>query len=230
MGDSIDLIDFDGLITALDVDTATADFAALTTALQGAIDDIDNSGVPGLGAVKTQLQNHITEINRIEDEEYKWVSGNQTNMLNSIVSLNATAATVPDTIDTLLDTLNTTQVTLQTDGVNIIKNESKIFANRILGIADQFVEYVNKTIQQDLGKCKPVHNFYQSVLVNTLCGSVVDSLNGVWFTLGWCLFFMVFGTIFSVKLAKHVRKMDELHEEDHGDSNYGPGKGKVHPI
>ena len=71
---------------------------------------------------QTQLQNHITEINRIEGEEYKWVSGNQTNMLNSIVSLNATAATVPDTIDTLLDTLDTTQVTLQTDGVNIIKN------------------------------------------------------------------------------------------------------------
>lgn len=60
--------------------------------------------------------------------------------------------------------------------VAIFIQESKIFANRILGIADQFVEYVNKTIQQDLGKCKPVHNFYQSVLVNTLCGSVVDSL------------------------------------------------------
>lgn len=54
MGDSIDLIDFDGLITALDVDTATADFAALTTALQGAINDIDNSGVNSLGAVRVR--------------------------------------------------------------------------------------------------------------------------------------------------------------------------------
>ena len=54
--------------------------------------------------------------------------------------------------------------------------ESKIFAHRILGIADQFVMFVNKTIQEELGRCKPVHNFYQSVLINTLCGSVVDSL------------------------------------------------------
>ena len=53
--------------------------------------------------------------------------------------------------------------------------ESKVFATRVLGIADQFVQFVDTTIKQDLGKCKPISNFYQSILVNTLCGSVIDS-------------------------------------------------------
>ena len=52
MGDALDTIDFAGLIAALDVPTATANFSALTTALQDAIDAIDASGASGLGATR----------------------------------------------------------------------------------------------------------------------------------------------------------------------------------
>ena len=52
MGDALDTIDFDGLIDALDVPTATANFSSLTTALQDAIDAIDASGASGLGTTR----------------------------------------------------------------------------------------------------------------------------------------------------------------------------------
>lgn len=44
MGDAIDLINFDGLITSLDVATVTADFSGLTSVLQGVVDSIGGNG------------------------------------------------------------------------------------------------------------------------------------------------------------------------------------------
>ncbi|XP_067928308.1 prominin-1-like [Watersipora subatra] len=240
-------IDVDGEIDKISVDLSSLeiideDTSTQLTDMSDAITLLDFEGLEdGLGNSTDKLTSHIDELNRIQAVELAAVEASQQQMLDDVVSLNASASKAPNQITTLISSLNSTQTVLQNNGVNIIKNESKIFANRVLRIADQFVSFVNTTILEELGRCKPVSNFYQSVLVNTLCGSIVDSWNGVWFSLGWSLAFMVLGLIFSVKLAKHIRKMKALDDKDGGKSYKSkevegegagpvPGKGKVHPI
>jgi len=73
---------------------------------------------------QTEFNDHVTTIENIEANELAAVTTAQEFMLTTIRSLNATASSVPVTVDTLLNNLNATQIELQTNGVEIIRNVS----------------------------------------------------------------------------------------------------------
>ncbi|KAF6031760.1 PROM1 [Bugula neritina] len=245
-------IDVDTEIDKISVDLSTIelispDTKTELTSMRDAIDGIDFTGLKSeLSEQTTNLINHIAELDRIEAEDYADVKTSQDEMYISVQNLESTATPVPDQINSLVTALESTQSVLQVDGEQIIKNESSKFAYRVVGVGEQYATFVNNTIRTSLGKCKPISNVYQSILVNTLCGSVIDSWNCVWFSLGWSIAFMVLGLILSVKLAKHIRIMEELHPDDPAPSKEDnwkyrpesgtdlpyrpPTTGKVHPI
>ncbi|ESO95550.1 hypothetical protein LOTGIDRAFT_175168 [Lottia gigantea] len=77
------------------------------------------------------------------------------------------------------------------------------------------VEFRPHQLKNDIAKCTPIYNLYQSVIVIGMCKYVLDAFSGFWFSVGWCIFFFIPSTIFAVKLAKHYRKMRFLDEYDY---------------
>ncbi|XP_033122369.1 prominin-1-A-like isoform X2 [Anneissia japonica] len=126
------------------------------------------------------------------------------------------------------------------DNINsYVTNQVTSFSDRILRYVEQYVNYVNKQVQNEIGRCLPVYNFWNNSL-DLICVSLLQSWNSLWFCIGWCLFFMIFGLIFSVKLAKYFRKMkycddtypgmemtqNKVHPQRNG---YAPSQDPVHP-
>ncbi|XP_054653915.1 prominin-1-A-like isoform X3 [Dunckerocampus dactyliophorus] len=57
--------------------------------------------------------------------------------------------------------------------------------------------------------CQPIAGFVDSA-ETILCSRLVESLNAFWFSLGWCIILFIPSTIFTMKLAKHYRKMSRV--------------------
>ncbi|XP_053407157.1 prominin-1-like [Mercenaria mercenaria] len=96
------------------------------------------------------------------------------------------------------------------------------FKKEILQIANDYVKNTKDAIRNKVGKCTPLWNLYDSIVVVSVCKYIVDAFNGFWFSIGWCLFFFVPSIIFSVKLAKHYRTMnsDEESNATKGETNH----------
>ncbi|WAR20775.1 PROM1-like protein [Mya arenaria] len=161
-------------------------------------DDIDtyvtsNPSMPS--DTKTSLNAQATELRRIESEEYAYVSGNTTALNTSVGNMETTVADIP---------------------------ELETYAGRVVGIIDSFVGYTGDAVKNKMGKCTPVWNIYNTLVVHTFCYNFLDTFNGFWFSLGWAVFFFMFSLIFSVKTAKYFRTMTEIPDElmDDVDDNY----------
>ncbi|GLD66493.1 prominin-1-A-like protein, partial [Lates japonicus] len=84
--------------------------------------------------------------------------------------------------------------------------ESREYLDCQLGYFIAYADWANLTITQEVGRCQPVVGALDSVDI-ILCSNMVESLNAFWFSLGWCLIFFIPSIIFSIKLAKHYRRM-----------------------
>ncbi|XP_060576475.1 prominin-1-like [Ruditapes philippinarum] len=95
------------------------------------------------------------------------------------------------------------------------------YKQEILDIANEYVDNTKDSIKNGVGQCTPLWNLYDSIILTSVCKYIVDSFNGFWFSIGWCLFFFVPSIVFSVKLAKHYRTMNSDAESDipKGDTN-----------
>ncbi|XP_052254594.1 prominin-1-A-like [Dreissena polymorpha] len=108
------------------------------------------------------------------------------------------------------------------------------FKERIVKIADTYVTSTKSSVLNDVGKCTPVWNLYHSIVVVALCQYTIDSFNGFWFSIGWCLFFFIPSLVFGVKLAKHFRRMEmpddvegDLHMDHLGNNKVSPAPGHI---
>ncbi|XP_052773574.1 prominin-1-like [Mya arenaria] len=188
-------------------------------------DDIDtyvtsNPSMPP--GTKTSLNAQATELRRIESEEYAYVSGNTTALNTSVGNMETTVADIPTLVDALGEGLQNADDYMQNNASDLIKTELETYAGRVVGIIDSFVGYTGDAVKNKMGKCTPVWNIYNTLVVHTFCYNFLDTFNGFWFSLGWAVFFFMFSLIFSVKTAKYFRTMTEIPDElmDDVDDNY----------
>uniref|UniRef100_A0A8K9WPH0 Prominin 2 n=1 Tax=Oncorhynchus mykiss TaxID=8022 RepID=A0A8K9WPH0_ONCMY len=83
---------------------------------------------------------------------------------------------------------------------------SREFLDCQMGYFTMYADWANLTITQQIGLCGPVAEAVDSAKV-VVCSNMMESLNGFWFSLGWCMIFLVPSIIFSIKLAKFYRRM-----------------------
>ncbi|KAL4231430.1 Prominin 1 [Mactra antiquata] len=184
-----------------------------TTNLSSLADDLDAYAATVIDPYKTNLEAEATELRRIDNEEYTYVQSNITALNASVANMESTVSTIPTLIAQLDSGLQTADDYIQNNGSDVIKTLLTDYANRLTGIVDSFISYLKSAILNDLGSCRPLWNFYNSLLVHTLCYNTIDIINGFWFSLGWVLFFFMPAMIFSVKLKKYFRIMDEIPDE-----------------
>ncbi|XP_072044099.1 prominin-2-like [Amphiura filiformis] len=77
----------------------------------------------------------------------------------------------------------------------------------VIGYMQQFVDVAIDQLIYDFGRCYPIRTIYDAT-INLMCHYDLESLNTLWFSLGWIVFWMTISLIFAVKLAKYLRRMD----------------------
>ncbi|XP_058841403.1 prominin-2 isoform X2 [Acipenser ruthenus] len=125
---------------------------------------------------------------------------------NSVEPLKVSIAQIPITINATLAKVKEAQKVLNTNTSEIIKKESQEFLNCQIGYFETYADWAKQTITQKVACCKPAANAIDAVEI-IACAYIVDSLNAFWFSMGWCLMFLLPSIILSVKLAKFYRRM-----------------------
>lgn len=156
----------------------------------------------------------FSEINqKIDEAKGKVPNIQQTgNFLNSMSSLKSglqDLESVKDKVDGWSTGLTTglQQATTklgEAPQMNTLLNKYK---KGIIDIAEEYVNTTKDNVENKVGKCTPLWNLYNSILLVSVCQYTIDAFNGFWFSIGWCIFFFVPAVIFAVKLAKHYRRM-----------------------
>lgn len=166
---------------------------------------------------ETDLRNLATRTRSIDSNELANLTAALTQLQTDLNTLESTVNGTDTDVDNCINNFNISEIFVQTNGSDVVKNEAKKFADRIIGIVTSFTDDALYALDNEIGRCTPIWNLYNSLFVISLCQYTVDSLNGFWFSLGWCIFFFIPSIIFSTKLAKHYRRMSQLDYDDEDD-------------
>lgn len=167
----------------------------------------------------TTLQALAVRTRYIESIELANLTAALTQLQTDLNTLESTVNGTDTDVDNCINNFNISEIFVQNNGSNVVKNEAKKFADRIIGIVTSFTDDALYALDNEIGKCTPIWNLYNSLFVISLCRYTVDTLNGFWFSLGWCIFFFIPSIIFSTKLAKHYRRMSQLDYDDEDDKD-----------
>ncbi|XP_062927387.1 prominin-1-A-like [Mobula hypostoma] len=170
-------------------------------------------------SVETELNLQVGKLEQLD----RWVKSdmmpNMETLKENIQKLQAKASGLERAVNTTLTNIENAQTLLQTQALDIIKNESKDFLDCQLSYFNQYVNWAKKMITQDVARCKPAANALDSVATIS-CSYLLDSLNAFWFCMGWCTIFLIPSIIFAVKLAKYYRRMTTLDVYENGSPQF----------
>uniref|UniRef100_A0A3P9Q8B7 Prominin 2 n=1 Tax=Poecilia reticulata TaxID=8081 RepID=A0A3P9Q8B7_POERE len=99
--------------------------------------------------------------------------------------------------------LSAPQINLKSSIRNLQSSSEKI---NVSALTNTWTVFNFPQFTQHVGLCVPVARVVDSV-DTVVCVNTVESLNAFWFSLGWCLMFLIPSIIFSMKLAKYYRRM-----------------------
>ncbi|XP_063291071.1 prominin-1-A-like [Pelobates fuscus] len=125
---------------------------------------------------------------------------------DSINNLKSISPNLAGNLNQTLARVAATQSFVNANVSTIVKNEIGNFLNTILQYFTDYISWSKDTIKQKVARCAPVYSAVNSVQI-VLCDYFVDSLNGFWFSLGWCTIFLIPSIILSVKLSRYYRRM-----------------------
>ncbi|KAG7334027.1 hypothetical protein KOW79_002434 [Hemibagrus wyckioides] len=165
--------------------------------------------------VKAELQNEAKDLRFIQTQFNATVNpqlmelDSQTEHFGHLMSL------INGTVQNVLRLVGSAQGVLNNNMTQMVKSKLTEFIDCQIGVFTELVDWTNQTITEQVGRCGPVAVTVNSV-ENILCSQLVDSLNAFWFSLGWCMVFLIPSIIFSVKLAKFYRRMK--HKDEYLDN------------
>ncbi|XP_059502708.1 prominin-1-A-like isoform X11 [Stegostoma tigrinum] len=133
---------------------------------------------------------------------------NSLNTLNeSIGTLQNSAANLKIKVGGILNSVEAAQYLINNNGTDIVKQEMYNYCETVVGYITEYSEWIEDAMNNEVAVCKPIANAVDASDM-ILCGFIVDSLNGFWFSLGCCTVFLIPSIIIAVKLAKFYRRMD----------------------
>lgn len=161
---------------------------------------------------------HAAVLGNIKDIMIPDIQAQMASLNSSLAVLQQAVSGIEASVDNTISAANATQAQIQNEAPNIILNGTRDFMDHILNYIKQYTDRTLDLVYNDLAKCRPLWNLYES-LTTTLCRYIVDALNGFWFGIGWCLLFFIPAIVCALKLSRHYRRMKrcEGYEAD-GDS------------
>ncbi|KAM8924821.1 prominin-1-A-like [Pelodytes ibericus] len=129
------------------------------------------------------------------------------NLNKSLINLETTSSSnLSGDVNSTLNSVDVAQNYVDRNVSDVIKAELRNFLETLLQYFQSYTDWARLMITQNMARCGPVGRALNSAQI-VLCNYIVDSLNGFWFSLGWCTIFFLPSIILSVKLAKYYRRM-----------------------
>ncbi|TRY85025.1 hypothetical protein DNTS_026934 [Danionella cerebrum] len=161
-----------------------------------------------------QVNQNVSSQLHAEAQDLRGVQSDITsNIMPLLLELNATinnlrtlSSQISGAVADVINKANSAQNTLNYDISQIVKSESRVFIDCQFKIFMDYATWANQTIIERVGRCGAVAAAVDRS-EQLLCKHFVGSLNAFWFSLGWCMLFLIPSIIFSVKLAKYYRRM-----------------------
>ena len=82
----------------------------------------------------------------------------------------------------------------------------------ITSLTDQTLKFTNWLIEateNDLGQCNNIYQAYVETEV-LVCDEIISTVNGFWFSLGWCVALLPLSMFFAIKLSKYYKKYNNV--------------------
>ncbi|XP_059502705.1 prominin-1-A-like isoform X9 [Stegostoma tigrinum] len=165
------------------------------------------------GALANALRGHVNNIRAIHKQQVipleqtlKYVEARNT-LNESIGTLQNSAANLKIKVGGILNSVEAAQYLINNNGTDIVKQEMYNYCETVVGYITEYSEWIEDAMNNEVAVCKPIANAVDASDM-ILCGFIVDSLNGFWFSLGCCTVFLIPSIIIAVKLAKFYRRMD----------------------
>ncbi|XP_067393356.1 prominin-1-A-like [Emydura macquarii macquarii] len=198
-----------GALQQLERNVTHQDLTALVAQLETVANATDDA------SRKQELRDEAAELRQINGEIESSFRPEMQTLNRSIRALQATTPQVPARVNDTLQRIEAAQTLLDTRAAGIIRNESRAFLHRLLNVFETYVAWAKSTLTEEVGRCGPAAKSL-NVAATVVCSYVVDSLNGFWFSLGWCTIFLLPSIILAVRLAKFYRRMkiDDVYEND----------------
>ncbi|XP_069139436.1 prominin-1-A-like [Argopecten irradians] len=179
------------------------------TKLDATKNDIEHLDVDGIDQQVTDLKNKMDALNKLpglsptNKQDITTISTSMDVIKQRLGPLRQLKSSIGPLVTDVKQQLAT--ATTQIQGAGEMKKLTDKFISSTFDVVDVFYNSTKNAIYHDLGKCGPIWNLYSSIVIVSVCQYTVDALNGFWFSLGWCIFFLVPSIVFGIKLSNHFR-------------------------
>ncbi|XP_033756237.1 prominin-1-A-like [Pecten maximus] len=196
--------------------------------------DIGHMDVAGVESKVTDLQNKVDALARLsglpapQHQHILTITASLSVIKQKLVPLKQLKVSIGPMVDDVKNQLTT--ATSQITGNGEMTRLSNEFINNTFDVVDVFYRSTKNAIYQDLGKCGPIWNLYSSIVIISVCQYTVDALNGFWFSLGWCIFFLVPSIVFGIKLSNLFRDIPSGLQEPKWKNRNKVGHSAEHPF
>lgn len=154
-------------------------------------DDLD-------GLTDVNLTSYATSLRSLHYETILQMSSDRDQLVKSLKSADAIVHLV--SFSGAAQTLTAADSIIRNNGTYIISAFVNATADTIYGEIEKYVTGVAYSVENEVARCAPL---YQSLkkMFDTVCVQLLYPVNGYWFGLGWCIFFLIPNIFLSVKLA-----------------------------
>ncbi|KAM4678319.1 prominin-2 isoform 2-T2 [Discoglossus pictus] len=209
----IDQVPFNSILSQIQTPLLSTDLGQVVTAL-GQLAAIQSDV-----AIQNDLVTEADALRNLQDSLLREQEADVANLNTSLQSLAKIAPTLVAGIDQAIKDVEDLKGPIFQDIIRLIKNESSCLVKQAIEYFTQYLEWVKRTITEDISSCRSVSLTLDNARV-IVCNNVTDPWNGFWFCLGWCTFLLIPMIFFSIKAAEHISPLTlrsrvyTLEEED----------------
>ncbi|CAM4636065.1 unnamed protein product [Lepidochelys kempii] len=161
-----------------------------------------------------KIQNNITIAGRLANESQAlWKIQNGTvltqealvvKLNESVQFLSAMAPHLQPLLKRTMAEIALVETMLPGQVQRLLRHEISCFTRKELGYFSQYLNWVRRTLTEDVASCQPLATALDNGRV-ILCDRIAEPWNAFWFSLGCCTLFLIPSIIFAIKLTKHFR-------------------------
>lgn len=159
---------------------------------------------PPAEPLAAMLDGYADNLTSINNNHIQPLRDEATSLDNSVTTINDIVNNIDETVDDTKTALSNLDSEIKANGTELITKNMMILGDDIADTVSNYLDWAVKEVEEKIGACRPLYDVYGEILT-VLCSYMVDVLGGLWFSLGWSVFFLAPASIVAIKLAKFYR-------------------------
>jgi prominin 1 len=153
---------------------------------------------------KSTAQQLLTELKR-------WADGPRLETFNVIERSERSTASVIEQLNKVL--VIASNRTSQRDELSQVITSTIEHVNKLKNDVADYAISVVSFIEDQIGPCKSLYIIFQN-LGTVVCQDILNSIHGLWLSLGWCLVWFIPTVVIATLLARYLHRMNKSYYAD----------------